>query len=62
MMDAMMQQDQKVKNLLIFLVTKLGLLHYHEDEVYYEEPDLFGGVEGVDYLIAYGGNDEETET
>ena len=26
MMDAMMQQDQKVKNLLIFLVTKLGLL------------------------------------
>ena len=35
---------------------------YHEDEVYYEEPDLSGGVEGVDYLIAYGGDDEETET
>ena len=35
---------------------------YHEDEVYYEEPDLAGGVEGVDYLIAYGGDDEETET
>ena len=26
MMDAMMQQDQKVKNLLVFLVTKTGLL------------------------------------
>jgi hypothetical protein len=24
------------------------------EEVYYEEPDLFGGVEGVDYTIAYG--------
>jgi len=26
-------------------------------EYYYEEPDLSGGVEGVDYYIAYG---EET--
>jgi hypothetical protein len=22
--------------------------------VYYEEPDLSGGVEGIDYTIAYG--------
>jgi hypothetical protein len=27
------------------------------EEVYYEEPDLPGGVEGVDYTIAYGANE-----
>ena len=27
---------------------------YHTDEVYYEEPDLSGGVEGVDYMLVYG--------
>jgi hypothetical protein len=34
------------------------------EEVYYEEPDLTGGVEGMDYTIAYGiskGTDEETD-
>jgi hypothetical protein len=34
------------------------------EEVYYEEPNLFGGVEGVDYTIAYGtneGHEEETD-
>jgi hypothetical protein len=34
------------------------------EEVYYEEPDLSGGVEGVDYTIAYGvseGHEEETD-
>jgi hypothetical protein len=33
-------------------------------EVYYEEPNLTGGVEGVDYTIAYGiseGTEEETD-
>jgi hypothetical protein len=33
-------------------------------EVYYEEPDLSGGVKGVDYTIAYGineGTEEETD-
>jgi hypothetical protein len=24
------------------------------EDVYYEEPELSGGVEGVDYIIAYG--------
>jgi hypothetical protein len=24
------------------------------EEVYYEEPDLTGGVEGIDYTISYG--------
>jgi hypothetical protein len=24
------------------------------EDVYYEEPNLSGGVEGVDYIIAYG--------
>jgi hypothetical protein len=30
-------------------------------EVYYEELDLFGGVEGVDYTIAYGNNKRTEE-
>jgi hypothetical protein len=32
------------------------------EEQYYEEPDLFGGVEGVDYGIIYGTSDEEPDT
>jgi hypothetical protein len=34
-----------------------------EGEIYYEEPDLSGGIKGVDYVIVYGeGNlDEEEE-
>jgi hypothetical protein len=31
------------------------------EEQYYEEPDLFGGVEGVDYSIVYGTSDEEPD-
>jgi hypothetical protein len=34
------------------------------EEVYYEEPDLTGGVEGIDYTISYGpdeGNEEEAD-
>ena len=34
---------------------------YHDDEVYFEEPDLIGGIEGVDYLITYGVKDEDNE-
>ena len=30
---------------------------YHADEVYYEEPDLSGGVKGVDYMLVYGEDD-----
>jgi hypothetical protein len=26
------------------------------EEIYYEEPDLSGGIEGVDYMIVYGNN------
>jgi hypothetical protein len=43
------------------------LLHIFEgnpedfEEVYYEEPDLSGGVEGVDYTIAYGIGEELEE-
>ena len=33
-----------------------------QDGVFYEEPDLSGGVEGVDYLIRYGAQDEEEES
>jgi hypothetical protein len=31
------------------------------EEQYYEDPDLFGGVEGVDYSIVYGTSDEEPD-
>jgi hypothetical protein len=34
------------------------------EEVYYEEPDLIGGVEGIDYTISYGtdeGLEEEAD-
>jgi hypothetical protein len=31
-------------------------------EQYYEEPDLSGGVEGVDYGIIYDTSDEEPDT
>jgi hypothetical protein len=32
-----------------------------ENEVYYEEPDLLGGIEGVDYIIQYGLNSKDTD-
>jgi hypothetical protein len=35
------------------------------EEVYYEEPDLPGGVEGIDYTISYGtgeGLEEEADS
>jgi hypothetical protein len=31
-----------------------------DDEVYYEEPDLSGGIEGIDYIIEYGVNSEDS--
>jgi hypothetical protein len=40
-----------------------GILEGIED-VHYQEPDLFGGVEGVEYTIAYGlneGHEEESD-
>ena len=30
-------------------------------EIYYEAPDLFRGIEGVDYGIVYGDGKEEEE-
>jgi hypothetical protein len=32
-----------------------------EDEVYYEEPDLLGGIEGIDYIIEYGVNSQDND-
>jgi hypothetical protein len=32
-----------------------------DDEVYYEEPDLSGGIEGIDYIIEYGVNSEDSD-
>ena len=34
---------------------------YYADNVYYEEPDLSGGVEGVDYMLVYGADDFNKE-
>lgn len=31
---------------------------YVAGEYFYQEPDLSGGVEGVDYIIAYGADNE----
>jgi hypothetical protein len=33
-----------------------------QEDIFYEEPDLSHGVEGVDYVICYGvASDEESE-
>ena len=42
-----------------FLEESYGI--YHADEVYYEESDLSDGVEGVDYMLAYGADDVNEE-
>ena len=31
------------------------------EEQFYEEPDLSGGIEGIDYGIVYGTSDEEPD-
>jgi hypothetical protein len=37
-------------------------LNQQEDEnVYYEELDISGGIKGIDYIIEYGVNCEEDE-
>jgi hypothetical protein len=30
-------------------------------EIYYKEPDLSGGVEGMDYMVVYGNNEGTKE-
>ena len=32
-----------------------------QEAIFYEEPDLSGGIEGVDYNIRYGADNEEEE-
>jgi hypothetical protein len=32
-----------------------------DEEVYYEEPDLLGDIERIDYIIEYGVNCEDDE-
>jgi hypothetical protein len=32
-----------------------------DDKVYYEELDLSGGIEGIDYIIEYGVNNEDND-
>jgi hypothetical protein len=31
------------------------------EEIYYEEPNLSGGIEGMDYTIVYGNNEGAEE-
>ena len=33
----------------------------YDEEIFYEEPDLFGGIEGIDYGIVYGTEGMEAE-
>ena len=33
-----------------------------QEGIYYLEPDLSGGVEGEDYIIKYGADDEDSES
>ena len=33
----------------------------YDEEIFYEEPDLSGGVEGIDYGIVYGTEGVEAE-
>ena len=33
-----------------------------QEDIYYLEPDLSGAVEGVDYTIQYGANDDKEES
>jgi hypothetical protein len=32
-----------------------------DEELYYEEPDLSGNIEGIDYIIKYGVNCEDNK-
>jgi hypothetical protein len=32
-----------------------------DDDVYYEEPNLSGEIEGIDYIIEYGVNSEDSD-
>jgi hypothetical protein len=32
-----------------------------QEDIYYEEPDLSGGVEGEDYKIVYGAEEEDEQ-
>jgi hypothetical protein len=42
--------------------TKETEANQQEDgEVYYEEPDLSGGIEGIHYIIEYGVNSEDID-
>ena len=34
---------------------------YDDSEVFYDAPDLSGGIEGIDYIIAYGAEEEDLE-
>jgi hypothetical protein len=33
----------------------------NQEDIYYEEPDLSGGVEGEDYKIVYGAEEEDEQ-
>jgi hypothetical protein len=43
----------------LYNAEKLEANQQEDEEVYYEEPDLSGGIEGMDYIIEYGVNSED---
>jgi hypothetical protein len=50
-----------VFNLSSHLFLDFELYNTEDDEVYYEEPDLSGGIEGIDYIIEYGVNGDDID-
>ena len=34
---------------------------YDDSKVFYDAPDLSGGIEGIDYIITYGAEEEDPE-
>jgi hypothetical protein len=50
-----------VVNLSSHLFLDFELYNTEDDKVYYEEPDLLGGIEGIDYIIEYGVNSDDID-
>jgi hypothetical protein len=45
----------------LYNIEDFKLNQQEDEEVYYEKPDLSGGIEGIDYIIEYGVNYEDDE-
>jgi hypothetical protein len=45
----------------LYNIEELEANQQEDEEVYYEEPDLSRGIEGIDYITEYGVNSEDDE-